>query len=336
MHFINYIPTIDTHTLGEPTRIITGGLPAISGASMLEKRAYMKKHLDYVRTTIMNEPRGHHNMFGALITEYVSAEAAFGLIFMDGDGYLNMCGHSSIGAVTAAIETGIIPAQKPETKIKIDVPIGQIEAAARIDEDGEIEHVSIKGIPAFIFARDIPLETYQYGTIRLDVGFGGSFVALVDSRQFELEMIRENADEIIALGMEIKDKANEAIQVKHPHFDHITQIEIVNFLEAKDPAGHKYKNVGVFGHEQLDRSPCGTGICAILAGLYEDKTLRGEEELLLESIIGTRFSGMVAGITAVGPFKGIIPEFKSSAYITGFNQVVVDPCDPVKFGFRLG
>lgn len=336
MHFSHYFPTIDTHTLGEPTRIVTGGLPPISGRTMLEKRAYMLENLDHVRTTLMNEPRGHHNMFGAVLTERTSDGAAFGLIFMDGDGYLNMCGHSTIGAVTVAVETGIIPITRPYTRIAIDVPIGLVEAAAKIDEEDRIEHVSIKSIPSFIYKRGVEIKTAGHGPVRVDIGFGGSFVALVDNNILGIDISRENAAEIVDLGMEIIAELNKILQVEHPRFGHIGSVEIINIYQ-KQPGEHlAYKNVGVFGHAQLDRSPCGTGICAIMADFHDLGAMRGNDELVLESVIGTRFYGRVIEETQVGPYCGIIPELRANAYITGFNQAVIDPGDPVKFGFRLG
>ncbi len=336
MQFVRYIPTIDTHTEGEPTRIITGGLPAISGETMLEKKRYMKKYLDNVRTAVMNEPRGHHNMFGAVLTEYVSENADLGLIFMDGDGYLNMCGHASIGALTVAIETGVIPPKKPFTNIIIDTPIGQIEAAAKIDDENKVEYVSITGRPSFVYERDITIETGKYGQISLDVAFGGSFVALVNMEQLNLKLLRENAEEIIALGMEIKALANKALKVRHPEYGNVGKIEIAELYKCLDSKKQRYINVGVFGHEQLDRCPCGTGICALMASFFEQGTLDEKEDFLLESIIGTKFEGRVLDSAEIGTYSGIIPQFRGNAYITGFNQIVIDPYDPVKYGFRLG
>lgn len=336
MRFVRYINTIDTHTEGEPTRIITGGLPVISGNTMREKKRYMKKNLDNVRTAVMNEPRGHHNMFGAILTEYVSEDADLGLIFMDGDDYLNFCGHSSIAALTVAIETGIVPPVKPFTKTTIDTPIGQIKAAAKINEEGEIEYVSITGIPAFVFARNIKIRTENYGEISLDIAFGGSFVALVNTENLDLKLTRENAEELIALGMEIKDKANQVVQVTHPIYGKTGGIDITELHQRISPDSQHYLNVGIFGHKQLDRCPCGTGICAMMANLYEAGTLDIKEDFILESVIGTSFKGRILDVTTIGDTKGIIPQLRGSAFITGFNQIVIDPDDPVKFGFRLG
>ena len=336
MRFVRYINTIDTHTEGQPTRIITGGLPVISGDSMLEKKRYMKKKLDSVRTAVMNEPRGHHHMFGAILTEYVSEDADLGLIFMDGDDYLNFCGHSSIGALTVAIETGIIAPVKPFTKITIDTPIGQIKAAAKINDENEIEYVSITGIPAFVFARDVKIRTDNYGEISLDVAFGGSFVALVNVENLDLKLARENSEELITLGMEIKEKANQSVKVSHPIYGKTGKIDITELYQKNGPDKQHYLNVGIFGHRQLDRCPCGTGICAIMANFYETGALDIKEDFILDSVIGTRFTGRILDKAAIGSTKGIIPQFKGSAFITGFNQVVIDPDDPVKFGFRLG
>ncbi len=336
MRFVRYINTIETHTEGEPTRIITGGLPAISGNTMREKRLYMKRNLDNVRTAVMNEPRGHHNMFGAILTEYVSEDADLGLIFMDGDGYLNFCGHSSIGALTVAIETGVISPVKPFTKITIDTPIGQIKAAAKINDEDEIEYVSVTGLPAFVFARNVKIVTENYGEVNLDVAFGGSFVALVNVENLDLNLAGQNAEEIIALGMEIKDKANKAVEVFHPIYGKTGKIEITELYRRISPDSHHYLNVGIFGHKQLDRCPCGTGICAMMANFYDAGTLDIKEDFVLKSVIGTRFTGRILDKTIIGNTKGIMPQLKGNAFITGFNQIVIDPDDPVKYGFRLG
>ncbi len=334
MRFSRSITAIDSHTMGEPTRIVTGGIPNIPGNTMVEKKEYLEKNLDHIRTAIMLEPRGHNDMFGSVMTSACTEGADYGIIFMDGGGYLNMCGHGSIGAVTAAIETGIVEMKEPVTHVKFDTPAGLISAEAKV-ENGKVKEVSIVNVPAFLYKRDQKVTMEKYGEITFDISFGGSFFAIVRANQFNLKIVPDNANALKEIGLELRDIINREIEIQHPELAHIKTVDLVEFFDETDTEGADYRNVVVFGQGQVDRSPCGTGTSAKLATLYTKGELKEGEEFVYESILGTLFKGKIVGTGKMGEYTTITPQITGAAYITGFNHFVIDEDDPVKHGFVL-
>lgn len=335
MNFERMIYTIDSHTMGEPTRVVIGGIPNIPGKTMAEKKEYLERNMDHIRRALMHEPRGHRDMFGSIITSPVNPEADLGIIFMDGGGYLNMCVHGSIGAVTVAIEIGMVKATEPVTHVKLDTPAGIVEARAEV-EGNKVRSVTIRNVPAFLYKPDVEIDVRGIGRIRADISFGGSFFAIVDARELKVKITPENIDELIRIGMAIKKAANEQIKVQHPEREHIRSIDLVEIFDETDNPNADLRNVVIFGNGQADRSPCGTGTSAKMATLFAKGKLGLHQPFYYESIIGTIFKGELVAETTVGPYKAVIPEITGSAFITGFNQIVIDPRDPIKYGFLLG
>ena len=334
MNFSRSINVIDSHTVGEPTRIVVGGVPQIPGNTMIEKKNYLSEHLDYLRTAIMHEPRGHNDMFGSILTAATIPEADFGIIFMDGGGYLNMCGHGSIGAATVAVETGMVPMVEPVTIVKMEAPAGLIEARVAV-ENGRVKEVSITNVPSFLYLKDVELEYGDYGKLKFDISFGGSFFAIVDARQIGLEIKPENANKLKEFGIGLRDYINQQIKVEHPLLPQINTVDLVEIFGAPTHEDATYKNVVVFGQGQVDRSPCGTGTSAKMATLVAKEQLGINEKFVYESIAGTLFKGRALEKTTVGDYDAIIPEVTGSAFITGFSQMVIDENDPLKYGFTL-
>ncbi|MGL6106433.1 proline racemase [Romboutsia sp.] len=328
------IQAIDSHTMGEPTRIVTGGIPAIKGNTMAEKKEYLEGNLDHIRTAIMLEPRGHNDMFGSVLTQPCSEEADLGVIFMDGGGYLNMCGHGTIGAVTAAIETGMVDQMEPMTNVVLDTPAGIIKAEA-IVTNGKVKEVSFVNVPAFLYKKDLEVELPEIGKVKFDISFGGSFFAIVHAKQLGVEIKPENTSKLTEIGLKLRDVINETIEIKHPTLEHIKTVDLVEIYDAPTHPEATYKNVVIFGQGQVDRSPCGTGTSAKLATLYAKGELKEGEKFVYESILGTLFKGEVVGTDKVGEYDAIIPKISGTAYITGFNHFVIDPEDPLKYGFIL-
>lgn len=334
MKFIKNIEAIDSHTMGEPTRIIVGGVPVIKGKTMSEKKEFLEKNMDYIRTAIMHEPRGHNDMFGSIITQPTNDEADLGIIFMDGGGYLNMCGHGSIGAATVAVETGMVQMVEPFTELTLEAPAGLIKAKAFV-ENGKVKEVSIVNVPSFLYKRDVKIQVPEIGEITLDISFGGSFFAIVSAKQLGLKVTLENSLKLKEMGLLIRDIVNKEIEIQHPTLRHIKTVDLVEIYDEATSPEANYKNVVIFGEGQVDRSPCGTGTSAKMATLFAKGTLKQGELFVYESIIGTIFKGRVIGTTKVEDFDAVIPEITGSAYITGFNNFVIDDDDPVKYGFSL-
>lgn len=334
MRFVKSIQAVDSHTMGEPTRVVTGGIPSIKGKTMPEKKAYLENNMDYLRTAIMHEPRGHKDMFGSIITAPTTEEADLGIIFMDGGGYLNMCGHGSIGAATIAVETGMVEVKEPYTDIVLEAPAGLVKAKVKV-ENGKAVEASIVNVPSFLYKEGLFIEVPNIGNVKVDISFGGSFFALVDSRDLGIDICPENSSKLTEIGIMIRDIINSTVEIKHPTLEHIKTVDLVEIYgPAKNPKA-TYQNVVVFGEGQVDRSPCGTGTSAKMAALYAKGKLNIGEDFIYESILGTMFKGRILGETMIGSYKGIIPEITGSAYITGFNHFVIDEDDPVKYGFSL-
>lgn len=334
MKFSRSIHAVDSHTMGEPTRVVVGGVPQIPGKTMPEKKKYLEDHLDYLRTAIMLEPRGHNDMFGSIVTTACNPEADFGIIFMDGGGYLNMCGHGSIGAATIAVETGIVPMKEPVTEVNMEAPAGLIRAKVEV-KNGKVQSVSIVNVPAFLYKADQQIDLPGYGKITFDISFGGSFFAIVPAKQLNIKLLPENADKLKVLGIQIRDIINKEIKIQHPVLEHIKTVDLVEFFDETDNPKANLRNVVVFGQGQVDRSPCGTGTSAKLATLHAKGKLKQGEKFVYESIASTLFTGEIVGTTKVGDYDAVIPQITGSAYITGFCQYVIDDDDPVKHGFRL-
>lgn len=334
MSYAYRIKTIDSHTMGEATRIVYDGFPELQGKTMMDKKNYLIRHYDYLRSALMLEPRGHRDMFGALLTEPVHEEADFGVIFMDSGGCLNMCGHGSIGAASMIVETGMVEVTEPYTEVVLDAPSGVIRTKVHVVNGKAIE-VSLLNVPAFLYKENQMIDLPDRGPVTFDISFGGSFFALVDSEEIGLDLDIRNIDTIISLGMELREKINESIEIRHPYLD-INTVDLVEFYSHTNNPNADMKNCVVFGNAQADRSPCGTGTSAKLAALYAKGKLGLHQEFVYESITGSLFRGEAVREVEIGQGKGVIPQITGSAYITGLNEWILDKDDPLEFGFLLG
>ena len=334
MRIAKTIETIDTHTMGQPTRIIRSGIINIPGGTMAEKKQYLIDHKDDVRRTLMNEPRGHKDMFGAIYTRPCHPEAHFGVIFMDGGGYLNMCGHGTIGAVTASIATGATPVTGEYNEVNIDTPAGLIRTIATVRND-IVEEVSVLNVPSFLYKQEVEVNVPSLGLIKMDIAFGGSFFALIEATEIGHTVEPENVNPLIRLGMEIMENVNQQVDIQHPELVHIKTCDLVKFYGPPKAPSARFKSTVVFGEGQVDRSPCGTGVSAKLAAMHAKGLLDVDEIIVNESIIGTLFKGRVTKTCKVGEYDAVVPEITGSAFITGFNRFVFDNRDPVKGGFVL-
>ncbi len=266
VRFKHIISAIDTHTSGEPTRIVLSGLPVIHGKTMAEKQQYMVDHLDHFRILLMQEPRGHKDMFGAILTPPTTNRSQYGLLFIHNSGYVTMCGHATIGITKALIEIGMIPAEEPETSVAFDTPAGVVEGHARV-EDGRVVEASVSNVSSFLYAQDVEIDLPGIGKVPVDVSFGGNFFALVPVKALGLTIHPDNAAKLARLGMMIKRAVNEKIKVQHPTERQINRVELTEFYDKPDRSVPVSSNAIIFGDGQVDRSPCGTGISAAMAML---------------------------------------------------------------------
>ncbi|BAK20741.1 proline racemase family protein [Melissococcus plutonius] len=338
MKISRMIAAIDTHTSGEAARLIIGGITKFPGKTMAEKKAYLEKKSDHLRKILMYEPRGHKDMFGAFITEPVNEEADYGIIFMDAGGYLNMCGHNTIAAMTTAVEQGWVKVAKDDREVTVvqDTPAGVVHGKVQLDGEQSVISVSFENVPAFLYKKDIEVNVPGIGKLIVDISFGGSFFVLLPAKSVDLNIEPKNSEKFSKIGLKIRNAVNEQIEIQHPTLKHINQVDLVEFYGSAVSSDANYQNVVVFGDGQVDRSPCGTGTCAKLATLYGKGQMNIGESFIYESILQTKFKGQIIKETMVDNYKAIIPCITGSAYITGFNTFLVNPKDPLKDGFILG
>jgi len=335
MVFRRLITAVDAHTAGHPARVVTGGIPHIPGSTMLEKREWAKKHLDDVRALLCYEPRGHDLMAGTIFTAPVSAEADLGMLIIEVDGFLPMCGHGTIAACTVLVETGMIEAREPITEIVLDTAAGIVRTEVRV-QDGEVQDVRLWNVPSFLYKRDVEIDVAGLGQVKLDIAWGGNFYAILPADSVGLEIGPTHVKDIIERATKIRDAVNEQIEVAHPQNPAINVCTHVRFTAPPDSPASTVKNAVFFGSEGIDRSPCGTGTSAEMAMRYAKGELGLGEEFVAESIIGSQFYGKVVEETTVGSYPAVIPTIRGTAYIIGINQFVLDRRDPWPRGFCIG
>jgi trans-L-3-hydroxyproline dehydratase len=331
------ITTIDTHTAGEPLRIVVDGLPLLEGATMLERRRLMREHHDAIRRALMWEPRGHFDMYGAILTPPVSPEADLGVLFLHNEGYSTMCGHGVIGLLTALFACGVLEPQGPRTPVNLDTPAGLVRATAHHRPDGTVERVTFVNVPSFVLANDLALDLPGQGKVAVDVCFGGAFYALLPAAHLGLTVEPAQKQQLVAAANAITEAVNASLTIQHPD-----EAEL-GFLygtiltgPAADPAHHS-RNICVFAASEVDRSPTGTGVSARLALLAAQSLLAEGETILVESVLGTGsvFSGRVIDHSQVGAYPAVVPEIGGSAALTGMHHFLIDPDDTLGAGFLL-
>lgn len=329
------ITSIDSHTAGEPLRVIVDGFPPLQGSSILEKRQYLREHHDDLRTALMWEPRGHTDMYGAILTEPVTPAGDVGVLFTTNEGYSTMCGHGIIALGVVLPDTGMVAASPPQETITFETPAGLVSATSHI-RDGRVESVSFDNVPSFVSGLDRRIEVAGFGTVEYDLAYGGAFYAYCDADQLDLALIPENADEIRRAGMAIKRAVAESVPINHPRADDLSFLYGTIFRAPAQNPDCDSRNVCVFADGQIDRSPTGTGVSGRLAINYERGTLEVGEDFTVESLIGTTFTGTIVEPTTEGEHSAVVPRITGSAHITGRHEFVIDPADPLRDGFRLG
>lgn len=334
MRIDQIITTIDSHTAGEPTRVVTNGLPHIPGNTMVEKMRYFSSNLDYIRTALIHEPRGHKNMIGAVLLPPTNEEANVGVFYLNSGGYLNMCGHGSIGVATSLIEMGWIPRSEFVTKVVLDTPAGLVTVNVHM-KNGHAIRAGLINVPSFLYAEGINISLQQIENIRVDVAFGGNFYILVNAKDLGLTISSQNIPEFIRRALLIADEVNKEIKIVHPDEENYVNVRATYFYgpPTNPMADSKTLIIGNLGN--VDRSPCGTGTSARIGALYNLKKLKLGQTYCTESVIGTLFEGKALEERKVGEYFAVVPEITGNAYITGIHQFLIESSDPLKHGFVL-
>lgn len=333
MQFSRMINVVDSHTEGMPTRVVTGGVGRIPGDSMSERRRYAIDHLQALRGLLMDEPRGHSAMSGAILQPPTREDADFGVLYIEAGGIHAMCGHGTMGVVTVLVETGMVPVHEPETIIRLDTPAGLVTAYVEV-KDGRATSVRLRNVTSFVDALDLTIDVPGLGEIAYDMAYGGNFYPMVETEQLGLDTSPECGDRLLEAGVLIMDAINERQRPRHPEDASIGGVLHVEFLGREREPGVGRSAVANYTR-YFDRSPCGTGTSARLAQLHARGKLSVGDSYLNTSIIGSRFTGRIEEETTVAGRAAIIPSVTGRAWITGMGNLLVDPTDPFPAGFKL-
>ena len=347
MRFSNLITAVDAHACGEPGRVITGGVLDVPGATMFEKKLYLESHADHIRKRMLREPRGYPAANCNLILPPTHKDADAGFVIMEQVEYPPMSGTNTICVVTVLLETGILPAVEPVTKLALDTPAGLVRVEAEV-RNGKVTRVAFENVPAFAVHLDTPVEVRSLGTVKVDVAYGGMFYVIADAAALGFRLTPDEGRDLVRVAEMIKAATREQLPVVHPENPGIEGVTIAELSgPPHDPKSHARNAVvvstGTLDWSRpeswtgcLDRSPCGTGTCARMATLHARGKLPLGLDFVHEGILGTVFTGRLICETRVGPYDAVVPTLAGEAWITGFANYVLDPTDPFPEGFTVG
>lgn len=336
MHFKHYITCIDAHTCGEALRIVTSGFPPILGNTILEKRKYVNDNYDGLRKMIMLEPRGHSGMYGCIIVSATTSDGDFGVLFTHNEGLSSMCGHGIIGVTKVAIETGMINYHEGENIVKIDSPAGRITAYADV-EGSKVLRVRFNNVPCFVYKENIKVHVDSINKdVVCDIVYCGAFYVYIDAAKIGLNVEPSMAEQLVKVGMEIKLKVMSEHEMKHPDsgINWLYGTILMNGI-VREGNNLVTNNICIFAEGQIDRSPTGTGTGGRVALHVHQGIMKDSDILINKSIIDTPMYAKIIEHCKVGEYNAVVTEVSGTAYITGFNNLVLDPEDPLPEGFRI-
>lgn len=325
------ITAVDSHTEGMPTRVVTGGVGVLPGATMNDRRLWAIDNLEELRGFLMDEPRGHASMSGAILQPSTRDDCDWGVLYIEASGFLPMCGHGTIGVATVLVETGMVEVVEPITEIRLDAPAGRVVARVQV-EDGAATRVTIENVPSFAERLDARIDVPGLGEIGYSVAFGGNFYALVDLDDVGLPFDRSRKGEILDCGLRIMAAINEQAPPRHPEIEGVDHVHHVEFIAPGSDASHSRHAMAIYPG-WFDRSPCGTGTSARMAELHARGELPIGQDFVNESFIGTAFTGRLIGETEVGGTPAVVPTISGRAWVTGTSTHMLDPTDPFPAGF---
>lgn len=327
---------VDAHTCGNPVRVVAGGGPNLTGASMSEKRQHFLKEFDWIRKGLMFEPRGHDMMSGSILYPPVDPENDFGILFIETSGCLPMCGHGTIGTITIAIEEGLVIPKTPG-KIRMEAPAGLVQIEYQ-QTGTKVDWVRLTNVKSYLAAEGLTIQCPELGEIIFDVAYGGNYYAIVDPQDHFSGVQDFTAGKIIQYSQELRNRINEEYPNYFIHPENNTIRDVTHMLWTGQPIDPKSsgRNAVFYGDKAIDRSPCGTGTSARMAQLHAKGKLKAGEEFIHESYIGSKFIGKVVEETSIGDIPAIVPSIQGWAKVYGYNNIIIDESDdPYAFGFQV-
>ncbi|GBM03236.1 Trans-L-3-hydroxyproline dehydratase [Araneus ventricosus] len=327
------VTTHDMHTGGEPLRIITSGLPDLKGSTILEKREYARQYLDHYRKLLMNEPRGHKDMYGAIL--FQEKPNVFGVLFLHNEGYSSMCGHGVIALGRYVVDYGLVKPVAPETEITFNCPCGPVQTYVEYNNHSS-GPVHFESVPAFVYKLGAEIFVPKIGKLLVDVAYGGAFYVIISDKEVSLDLKSTPLAEIIDVAGRITEAVKKQLPIVHPEKEELSFLYGTIITDGKDKfADGASTNICVFADKEVDRSPTGSGVTARMALQWKKSFMQRNEEKEFKSIIGTTFTGRVIDETTVGNFPAVIVEVSGMAYHTGDHTFYLECHDELKEGFQL-
>ena len=324
---------IDGHTCGNPVRLVVKGHPPLKGKTISEKRMEFIKEYDWIRTSLMFEPRGHDMMSGSFIFPPFDPQNDISILFIETSGCLPMCGHGTIGTITFGLQEKLIQPRN-EGKLRVEVPAGLIEVEYQME--GEvISEVSIRNVPSFLYETEVQVHSDYLGPLKIDVSYGGNFYGIIEPQGKYKGLDGHESLELILFSREIREKVNRQLEIIHPEDNRILGLSHILWAEGPNEKNPNYRNAVFYGEKAIDRSPCGTGTSARMAQLYSRGELSINQDFIHESIIGSQFKGKIVGEEELKGFNAILPRISGWAKITGQNRITIDKSDPFWEGFQV-
>lgn len=322
---VSYVETIDTHTLGEPTRIVLSGFPRLRGSTLKDRSRDLLHHHRAMRQALMWEPRGHVVMFGAVVVPPADPSADLGLVFMDGGGTVDMCVHGTLGAVTALVETGRLKLRHDRAAV-VDTPAGPIKV--RIRRSGaRVTAVELDGVPSRSVATGLPARVGA-ADVSYDLAYGGNLIAIVRGSDLGIKVDGPNFRALVDAGMDVKTQAQRAWARSSARSR--PWPEVVSALIYAPLGKGRYRDLVVFREHSVDRSPCGSCVSALMAQLHSAHRLKLEQWIECENLLGLAFRSRL-----IERDRELIPQLSGSAFITGEHRFRFDSRDPLRHGFQL-
>jgi len=334
MHVARVVQCVDTHSCGEATRVVIGGLPVVEGQTMAEKYAYFRSKLDNLRTALLCEPRGFDNMLGAFLVPATNSGADFGAIYASATQYFEMCGDSTFSVAKTLIELGMVAVAEPRTRIRLDTYGGVVEVEVAV-KDGAVGDITYQSVPAFL-SESASVLVPGLGKVDVDVAFGGLWYGFVRAADVGIAIGPAHRKKALALGMDILRAVQEQVSVKHPSDDLPGRVSLITFYESGLEQGADFVAVNVYGDNATCRSPAGTMSAARAAASHALGELRtGAEIVIRNGWTGSEHRVRVTGETTLGNVPAIMPQLTATAYVTGTYQAIIERDDPFGEGFLL-
>jgi 4-hydroxyproline epimerase len=325
---------IDGHTCGNPVRVVKTSKPELKGKNMSEKRLHFIREYDWIRRGLMYEPRGHDIMSGSFLYAPHDAKHDAAILFIETSGCLPMCGHGTIGTVTIAIEEKLIVPKVPG-QLMLEVPAGLIKASYTY-ESGKVKSVRLTNVSSYLAGFDLNATCPGLGDLKVDVAYGGNFYAIVDVQEAFTGLEHFPSDQLISWGRALRNDINSRYTFIHPEDPSIEGCSHILWAGTPLDSSSTARSAVIYGEKAIDRSPCGTGTSARMAQWHAKGKLKTGEPFIHESIIGSKFRGMIEAETSVGNFPAITPSIEGWARITGYNTIIIDDeDDPYAHGFQV-